>query len=80
MVLSWWLFSIGVFVFLLSMCFICIRIYKDRQEIKKLLSPSVIPVSRISLQIPMATSVVLVATPVNVIENGLEIANSQINE
>ena len=62
------------------MCFVCIRIHKDRQEIQNLLSPSVTPEPRISFQIPIATSVVIVATPVDVIENGLEIANVQINE
>lgn len=71
-----WLLAIAVFLFAIQACIVCIRLHKDRQEIRSLISP----IDIFELQMPMATVVILVAVPVDALEEDLEIANVQVVE
>lgn len=61
---------VGV-VFVIGMYLICLRVRRDRREIRMLLSPRVAPT-------PVATVVMIVAVPVHALEEGVEVAHADV--
>lgn len=74
-VLGWIVYIIITVVFVVGMYFIYLRARRDQLDLRNLLSRRVSP---ISMQVPTANVVILVAVPVDSFEENLEIANAYV--
>ena len=57
---------------------LCARIRRDRREIRNLLSSDIVPRSQVASQIPIATVVMVVAMPVDRIDDDIDIVSGLV--
>lgn len=74
-ILGWIAYIIITFVFVVGMYFIYLRARRDQLDLRNILSRRVSP---ISMHVPTANVVILVAVPVDSFEENLEIANAYV--